>query len=51
MKAFLKSVGAIIWKDVKTEWRTRENLSAMLVFSLLVILSCGRPLSSPVLLD
>ena len=38
MKAFLKSVGAIIWKDVKTEWRTRENLSAMLVFSLLVIL-------------
>ncbi len=38
MKAFLKSVGAIIWKDLKTEWRTRENLSAMLVFSLLVIL-------------
>jgi len=38
MNAFLKSTGAIIWKDLKTEWRTRENLSAMLVFSLLVIL-------------
>jgi len=38
MSAFLKSTGAIIWKDLKTEWRTRENLSAMLVFSLLVIL-------------
>ncbi len=38
MNAFLKSTGAIIWKDIKTEWRTRENLSAMLVFSLLVIL-------------
>lgn len=38
MKAFLKSTAAIIWKDIKTEWRTRENLSAMLVFSLLVIL-------------
>lgn len=38
MNAFLKSTGAIIWKDLKSEWRTRENLSAMLVFSLLVIL-------------
>lgn len=38
MSAFLKSTGAIIWKDLKSEWRTRENLSAMLVFSLLVIL-------------
>jgi len=38
MSAFLRSTAAIIWKDIKTEWRTRENLSAMLVFSLLVIL-------------
>jgi heme exporter protein B len=38
MKTFLRSVGAIVWKDLKTEWRTRENLSAMLVFALLVIL-------------
>jgi len=38
MIPFLKSTAAIVWKDIKTEWRTRENLSAMLVFSLLVIL-------------
>jgi heme exporter protein B len=38
MKPFLNAVGAIIWKDFRTEWRTRENLSAMLVFALLVIL-------------
>jgi heme exporter protein B len=31
-------VGAVIWKDFRAEWRTRENLSAMLVFALLVIL-------------
>lgn len=38
MRTFLRSVWAIVWKDLKTEWRTRENLSAMLVFALLVIL-------------
>jgi heme exporter protein B len=31
-------LGAIIWKDLAAEWRSRQLLSAMLVFSLLVIL-------------
>jgi heme exporter protein B len=38
MKFYLRAVGAVIWKDFRTEWRNRENLSAMLVFALLVIL-------------
>jgi heme exporter protein B len=36
--SFLKAVGAIFWKDLTTELRSRELLSAMLVFALLVIL-------------
>jgi heme exporter protein B len=35
---FLKSIGAIVWKDLAAELRSRELLSAMLVFALLVIL-------------
>jgi len=35
---FVKSIGAIIWKDLVAELRSRELLSAMLVFALLVIL-------------
>lgn len=35
---FLRAMGAVIWKDLAAEWRSREILSAMLVFSLLVIL-------------
>lgn len=31
-------MSAIIWKDLAAEWRSRELLSAMLVFALLVIL-------------
>jgi heme exporter protein B len=31
-------VGAILWKDLSTELRSRELLSAMVVFALLVIL-------------
>lgn len=38
MRFYLRAVGAVIWKDFRTEWRNRENLSAMLVFALLVIL-------------
>jgi heme exporter protein B len=38
MKHFLNAVGAVIWKDFRMEWRNRENISAMLVFALLVIL-------------
>jgi heme exporter protein B len=36
--SFLRAVGAIAWKDLAAELRSRELLSAMLVFALLVIL-------------
>jgi len=35
---YLKAIGAIVWKDLASEMRSRELLSAMLVFALLVIL-------------
>ena len=35
---FVRAVGAIAWKDLTAEYRSRELFSAMLVFSLLVIL-------------
>ncbi len=34
---FLHSIGAIVWKDLSAELRSRELFSAMMVFSLLVI--------------
>ena len=37
MKHYLRSLFTIVWKDLLAEWRSREALSAMLVFSLLVI--------------
>jgi heme exporter protein B len=38
MRSYLKAVRAVIWKDLTAEWRTRENLTSMLVFALLVVL-------------
>jgi heme exporter protein B len=35
---YLRSVWAIVWKDLAAELRSRELLSAMLVFALLVII-------------
>ncbi len=35
---FLQAMGAVVWKDLAAEWRSREMISAMLVFALLVIL-------------
>jgi len=35
---FLRAVGAVAWKDLAAEFRSRELFTAMLVFSLLVIL-------------
>src|SRR5512143_2404027 len=35
---FFKAVSAVVWKDVQAEFRSRELFSAMLVFSLLIIL-------------
>ena len=37
MRQTLQAVKAIIWKDLRAEWRSREMLTAMLVFALLVI--------------
>jgi heme exporter protein B len=36
--SFFGAVSAVIWKDLRAELRSRELISAMLVFSLLVIL-------------
>ena len=38
LNGYLRAVGAVIWKDLSAELRSREMLSAMLVFSLLVLL-------------
>lgn len=38
VRDFLRATGAVAWKDLAAEFRSRELLSAMLVFSLLVIL-------------
>ena len=37
MQSFFRALWAIIWKDLAAELRSRELLSAMLVFALLVI--------------
>lgn len=36
--SFVKAVAAVVWKDLRAEFRSRELFSAMLVFSLLIIL-------------
>lgn len=33
----LKKIGRILWKDILTEFRTREMLAAMFVFALLMV--------------
>ena len=38
MRSYLNAVRAVVWKDLTAEWRTRENLTAMLVFALLTVL-------------
>lgn len=38
LAAFFRAMAAIIWKDLAAELRSRELLSAMLVFALLVII-------------
>lgn len=38
MRAFFRAVSAILWKDLAAELRSRELLSSMLVFAILVIL-------------
>jgi len=36
--SFLRAVFAIVWKDIQAEYRSFELISAMLVFSLLIII-------------
>jgi heme exporter protein B len=38
VKAYFRALWAIVWKDLAAELRSRELLSAMLVFALLVII-------------
>jgi heme exporter protein B len=38
MTSFFRALSAVVWKDLSAELRSRELLSAMLVFALLVIL-------------
>jgi len=38
MRQYMLQVGAIVWKDLITELKTRELFSSMFVFSVLVIL-------------
>jgi heme exporter protein B len=35
---FFKTIRWIVWKDLVCEWRTRETISSMLFFALIVIL-------------
>ena len=35
--SFFQAIQAVVWKDLAAEWRSRELISAMLVFALLVI--------------
>jgi len=37
MRSFWRKIGAVIWKDVRAEFRTKEMLSAMLIFAFLVV--------------
>jgi heme exporter protein B len=37
LTSFVSAMMAVIWKDLAAEWRSRELISAMMVFALLVI--------------
>ncbi len=38
VRYYLRALGAMVSKDLATEWRSREMIASMLVFGLLVIL-------------
>jgi heme exporter protein B len=38
VSAYFRALSALIWKDLAAEWRSRQLITSMLVFSLLVIL-------------
>lgn len=35
--SFLQAISAVVWKDLAAEWRSREMVTSMLIFALLVI--------------
>ena len=37
-KSLVTAIQAVVWKDLAAEWRSREMISSMLVFALLVII-------------
>jgi heme exporter protein B len=37
LTSFFQALWAVVWKDLAAEWRSRELISAMLVFAILVI--------------
>lgn len=37
MKAWVRGLWAVLWKDLAVEWRSREVVTAMLVFALLAM--------------
>ena len=38
LRSYLNKIGTIVWKDVVAEMRTKEAITAMLVFAVLVVL-------------
>ena len=34
---WLRQVGALVWRDLAVEWRTRESLSTMMLFALITL--------------
>jgi heme exporter protein B len=38
IQAYWRALTTIVWKDLSAEWRTRNLISSMLVFSILIIL-------------
>ncbi|MDQ5888969.1 MAG: heme exporter protein, partial [Pseudomonadota bacterium] len=37
MNAFIAAVRAIVWKDLASEWRSREQMASMFFFALLTL--------------
>jgi len=38
MKKYFKDIGAIVWKDILSEFRTREMLSSMFLLAILILI-------------
>ena len=38
MKKYFNDIGAIVWKDILSEFRTREMFSSMFLFAVLILI-------------